>query len=79
MSSIEPNRIAKYWWAGQAGCGSLIVGLKKQIGQLRGGELLHVTALSAGAGVDLPAWCRVTGHELMSADHPIYVLRKKGD
>jgi len=79
MSSIEPNKIAKYWWAGEAGCGSLIVGVKKQIGQIRHGELLQVTALSAGASVDLSAWCRVTGHALVSADHPIYVLRKKGD
>ena len=79
MSDIEPNKIAKHWWAGEAACGSLIVGIKNQIGHIRCGELLQVTALSAGARVDLPAWCRVTGHALVFADHPVYVLRKKGD
>ena len=79
MSNIELNKIAKHWRAGEAGCGSLIVGIKKQIGQIRCGELLQVTALSAGARADLPAWCRVTGHALISADHPVYVFRKKDD
>jgi TusA-related sulfurtransferase len=55
------------------------VGLKEQLGQIHSGELLQVTALNSGARADLPAWCRVTGHALVSADHPTYVLRKKGD
>jgi tRNA 2-thiouridine synthesizing protein A len=68
-----------YWNAGDAGCGSLIVGLKRQLDGLGAGELLEVTANSAGAPADLPAWCRVTGHLLVEAKHPVYVLRKKGD
>jgi TusA-related sulfurtransferase len=79
MTVVKSHTIAKHWQAGEAGCGSLIVGLKKQLGQIRSGELLQVTALSAGARADLPAWCRVTGHALVSAEHPIYVLRKKDD
>lgn len=78
MAGIDTLNIAKHWLAGESGCGSLIVGLKTQLGQIRSGELLQITALNAGARVDLPAWCRVTGHSLVSADHPNYVLRKKG-
>ncbi|NIL93625.1 MAG: sulfurtransferase TusA family protein [Woeseiaceae bacterium] len=66
-----------HWNAGDAACGALIVGLKRQLDKVASGQLLHVTALSAGAPVDLPAWCRVTGHTLVDADHPKYVLRKK--
>ncbi len=66
-----------YWNAGDAVCGSLIVGLKRQVEALAAGQLLHVTAESAGALVDLPAWCRVTGHTLIEANHPAYVIRKK--
>lgn len=79
MSGTELRKIARHWHAGESGCGSLIVGLKKQIGQIRCGELLQVTALSTGARADVPAWCRVTGHALVSADHPVYVLKKTRD
>ena len=73
MSEIESRKIVMHWRAGESGCGSLIVGLKKQLGQIHSGELLQVTALNSGARVDLPAWCRVTGHALVSADHnPTY-------
>jgi hypothetical protein len=27
----------------------------------------------------LPAWCRMTGHILVSADHPVYVIQRKTD
>ena len=66
----------KHWNAGDAVCGSLIVGLKRQVETLGKGQRLHVTAMSEGACVDIPAWCRVTGHELVEANHPKYVLRK---
>ncbi len=69
----------KHWNAGDAVCGALVVGLKRQIEALDAGEMLRVTAASSGAPVDLPAWCRVTGHTLIEADHPVYVLRKNND
>lgn len=79
MTGVQTPEIARHWLAGESGCGSLILGLKKQLGQVRPGELLQVTAANAGARADLPAWCRVTGHSLVIADHPVYVLRKKGN
>ena len=69
----------KHWDAGDAGCGSLIVGLKRQLDTVGAGRLLRITATSAGAPADLPAWCRVTGHTLIEARHPDYVIRKKTD
>jgi tRNA 2-thiouridine synthesizing protein A len=71
--------IARWWEAGETGCGVLIVGLKREIRRIRVGELLQVTALDAGAAADLPAWCRLTGHTLVAADHPTYVLKKRDD
>jgi len=68
----------EHWDAGEAGCGALIAGLKRQLERITAGHLLRVTAHSAGARADLPAWCRITGHTLVEADHPIYVLRKQG-
>ena len=67
------------WNAGDAGCGSLIAGLKREIDAIGAGDTLRVTARSAGAPADLPAWCRITGHKLIEAKHPVYVLRKKDD
>jgi tRNA 2-thiouridine synthesizing protein A len=69
----------KHWNAGEAGCGSLVAGLKRQLDTIDAGQLLRVTANSAGAPADLPAWCRVTGHALVEANHPVYLLRKKGE
>ena len=69
----------EHWDAGEAGCGALIVGLKRQLEGVAAGQLLRMTARSAGARIDLPAWCRMTGHTLVEADHPVYVLRKKAD
>jgi TusA-related sulfurtransferase len=45
------------------------------------GELLAVVASDAAARVDVPAWCRMTGHEYVgeeTADDgvPRYVVRR---
>ncbi len=64
------------WDAGETGCGQLIVGLRDQLEALRCGALLKVIARDAGAPADLPAWCRMTGHTLVSAAHPVYVIRE---
>jgi tRNA 2-thiouridine synthesizing protein A len=68
-----------YWNAGDAGCGSLAVGLKRQMDTIGPGGVLEVMARNEGAPADIPSWCRVTGHELLEANHPIYVLRKRTD
>jgi tRNA 2-thiouridine synthesizing protein A len=55
------------------------VGLKREIHRIQAGELLEVKALDAGAVRDIPAWCRLTGHTLTTANHPTYILRKRDD
>ena len=71
--------IARQWDAGAAGCGVLIMGLKREIHRIQAGELLRVTAHGAGVAIELAAWCRLTGHTLVAWDHPTYVLEKKSD
>ena len=71
--------INSYWNAGDAGCGSLAVGLKRQMATIRPGEVLEVFSRNEGAPADIPSWCRVTGHKLIDADHPVYVLMKRND
>ncbi|HSM18625.1 MAG TPA: sulfurtransferase TusA family protein [Gemmatimonadales bacterium] len=76
MNGTDGLVIARRWEAGEAGCGPLILGLKRELEQVRRGELLWVTALDAGARLDLPAFCRMTGHALVRASHPVYVLKR---
>ena len=46
---------------------------------LKPGDTLEVIALDPGAPVDMPAWCRMTGHALISSEHPVYVIERKED
>ncbi len=46
---------------------------------LNPGETLEVIARDPGAAVDMPAWCRMTGHTLISSEHPVYVIECKED
>ena len=77
MTDRHALEIERRWEAGETGCGALIVGLKREIEQIQADELLQITAFDAGAPVDLAAWCRMTGHVLVSANHPTYVLKKR--
>ena len=59
------------------GCGTLVFELRSRVAELGPDEALEVVAKDPGAQVDIPAWCRMTGHELVSADHPIYLIQPK--
>jgi TusA-related sulfurtransferase len=37
-----------------------------------------VVAASPGAPMELPTWCRLTGHRLLEAAHPHYLIEKRG-
>ncbi len=63
--------------AGDLGCGDLVLELRTQLSALAGGAVLHVTARDPAAPVDLPAWCGLTGHTLLSSDHPHYLIQRK--
>ena len=78
--SIDDNRpISARWDAGEMGCGGLILELRRVLDKLQPNELLEVSAHNAGAPADIPAWCRLTGHDLILAIHPVYIIQNKGD
>jgi len=65
------------WDAGETGCAHLILQLRRQIDALAPGDRLEILAQDPGARSDLPAWCEMTGHRLVSADPPVFVIEKK--
>ena len=65
------------WDAGDLGCGELVLELLMRLGAMRAGQVLRLTARDPGAPQDLPAWCRMTGHTLVSQRHPLYLIRRK--
>jgi tRNA 2-thiouridine synthesizing protein A len=71
--------LGERWDAGEMGCGQLVFELRHRVGELRPGERLEIVARDPGAPTDLPAWCRMTGHPLVSANHPVYVIERQAD
>ncbi len=65
------------WDAGDVACGDLLLRLRGRMEALRPGAVLRLVARDAGAPADLPAWCRLTGHALVAAEPPIYLIRRK--
>jgi tRNA 2-thiouridine synthesizing protein A len=63
---------------GDAGCGDLLYDLRFRFRDLRAGTRVLVRALDAGAPVEIPAWCRMTGHRLLRASHPFYLIARRG-
>jgi tRNA 2-thiouridine synthesizing protein A len=70
-------RVDADWDAGELACGDLILQLRGRMEAMCPGQVLRLVALDAGAPEDLPAWCRLTGHTLLAADHPVYLIRRK--
>ena len=67
----------KRWEANDMGCGQLVFELARQLETVDPGDQLEVITHEPGAKVDLPAWCRMTGHELVAVDGPRFVIRRK--
>jgi len=65
------------WDAGDMGCGELVLELYLRLKSMKPGQLLKLTAQDPGAPEDLPAWCRLTGHRLVSSEHPVYWIQRK--
>jgi tRNA 2-thiouridine synthesizing protein A len=61
------------------GCGQLVFELHLRVSRMKPGDRLELVARDPGAPTDLPAWCRMTGHTLVSADPPRYVIQRKAD
>lgn len=63
--------------AGDKGCGELVLELRVFMKGLEPGDVLRLVARDPGAPEDLPAWCRMTGHLLRAAEHPVYWIERK--
>lgn len=70
---------ADRWDAGDAACGELALALRNRVRRLAPGDCIELITKDPGAPEDVPAWCRLTGHVLLSADHPIYLIARKDD
>lgn len=75
-SEADDNAVTR-WDAGHLGCGELVMELRGRLAPLTPGSLFALVALDPGAPADLPAWCRMTGHQLAKADHPNYIIRRR--
>jgi tRNA 2-thiouridine synthesizing protein A len=78
-SAVEAPTADAEWDAGDMACGDLVLELRQRLRTLAPGQVLHVTARDAGAPQDVPAWCGMTGHRLLVARHPDYVIERRRD
>ena len=77
MTDFNEDDIADSWDAGDMGCGDLVLELRLRLNSLEPGEIFKLYARDPGAREDLPAWCRLTGHTLLCAEHPNYWIKRK--
>ena len=63
----HPYRAATMFDGGSLDCGSgLLLLIRKHIDPLESGQLLEIRSSDPSVTSDLPAWCRLTGNELVS-------------
>ena len=77
MEPLSELGVDATWDAGDLACGDLILHLRSRVESMAPGQLLRLVAHDSGAAADLPAWCRLTGHALLAAQHPVYLIRRK--
>ena len=63
-------------------CASLTPLIKSKLRELEGGQVLEVHVDDVTARLDIPAWCRLSGHTLLrvveeDAERTRFYLRKK--
>lgn len=63
---------------GDKTCARLLVLLRNQIADLPDGSVVHLITADPVARIDLPAWCRMTGHTYLGpveSPEPTYAVR----
>ena len=65
------------WDAGDMACGELVLKLRLRLKSMQAGQILLLIAQDPGAPADIPAWCNLTGHHLLSAEPPQYKIQRK--
>ena len=61
----------------EASCGDLLIRLKLFFDPLPSGRRVLLRSTTGAAPVEIPSWCRLTGHALEQAAHPYYLIRRK--
>lgn len=55
-------------------CPMPVIRVQDKIKELSTGDVLVVTASDPGAAQDIPAWCRINGHEVTAIQEDEYEL-----
>lgn len=67
---------------GDLACARLLVLLRDVVAELADGDVVHLTATDPVAPIDLPVWCRMTGHTYLGpvpgTTRPTYAVRVTG-
>ena len=63
----EGNTHDDVWDAGDLGCGELVIHLRNRLRKMPG-RVLKLIARDPGAPADIPAYCRMTGHQLLTEE-----------
>jgi tRNA 2-thiouridine synthesizing protein A len=66
---------AAHYDGGETGCGELLLDLLLFSRRQPPCTIVAVRALDPGAPLEIPAWCRLTRHELLKAAHPVYLIK----
>ena len=76
--ATTPPRHDDSWDAGPLGCGELVLELRTRLAAMPG-RTLKLLAADLGAAEDIPAYCRMTRHELLHAQPPAFWIRARRD
>lgn len=81
MTDLSGVPVATTLDTGEQTCETLIRSIRQAIAPLQPGAVLAVRSGDPSARLDLPAWCRMTGHGYLGSDdhetHSIHYLRKR--
>lgn len=71
-------RCESIFYGGETGCGEILIDLRVHFRSLAAGSRVAILARDEGAPIEIPAWCRLTGNELLDARHPYYLVKARG-
>lgn len=68
---------------GDLSCARLLILLRSRVAELPAGSVVHLSTTDPVAPIDLPAWCRITGHTYLGVavlgPPPVYAVRVSAD
>src|SRR4051812_43866403 len=72
----HPHDPAASFDGGDMDCGNgLLLQIRRRIDPLDAGQLLEILSTEPSVAEDLPAWCRMTGNDLVSTWHDVEAMR----